>query len=60
VRNLNSSFVLPQQRYPSCPEQDEQLNLAFTVANFMLEGSTLFVGWLFDTYGLRLSRMLAL
>jgi hypothetical protein len=51
---------MPQQRYPSCPEQDEQLNLAFTVAIFVLGGSTLVVGWLFDTYGLRISRMLAL
>ncbi|XP_064623427.1 equilibrative nucleobase transporter 1-like [Lineus longissimus] len=61
VTNLNSTPApLPQHRYPMCQEQDNRLNLAFTIANFALEGSTLFVGWLFDSYGLRISRLLAL
>ena len=54
----NVPFKIPHQdTLVTCPEQDTMLNTAYLVANIVGQGSAGVLGYIFDRYGLRLSRI---
>lgn len=46
--------------YPSCDAQSEQLNLVFTIASSLLSFSALINGYIYDTFGTWVSRVIAI
>ena len=46
--------------YVDCPSQDEHLSLAFTIAIGMMGLFAFPVGWSFDRWGLRITRLVAM